>query len=99
VGGNTSKYRQTWTKSYGETSCDEWLTHMTDKQQWAAAADMLTGARNKGDGGTSVPGDDLVTEFQGGVTNVCEEPVAAAESVAEVGAGLYSTERDTFAPQ
>lgn len=98
-GGSSNKYTQTWTKSYTDTSCDDWISQMTDKQQWAAAADMLAGARDKGDGGTGVPDDDLVTDFRDGVTNVCGAPADVSESIAEVAAGLYLTERDRFAPQ
>ena len=90
-----SKYVQTWPEDYSSTTCSEWNTEMTDQQQFAAAADMLSGARDKGDGGTGVAPDALIENFQGGVTRSCVMPTA---SLAEVGAGLYLTERDTFRP-
>lgn len=43
----TSKFRQTWAKSYSSTTCREWSSSMTNAQQWAAS-DMLAGARNQG---------------------------------------------------
>lgn len=92
---STDKYEQTWTKSYSSTTCAEWNEELTDRQQWAASADMLTGARNRGDGGTGLPSDALVDEFQGGVTTACAVP---SMSLAEVGAGLYLTERERFRP-
>lgn len=92
---DTSKYTQTWPKSYSATTCREWNNDMTDAQQWAAAADMLTGARNKGDGGQGVPPDSLVNEFQDGITTACAVP---SLSLAETGASLYLTERARFQP-
>ena len=68
---------------------------MSDAQQFAASADMLTGARNKGDGGTGLPPDALIEQFQDGVTTACVVPTA---TVAEIGAGVYLTERETFRP-
>jgi hypothetical protein len=93
--GALDKYTQTWGKAYSDTTCSEWHSQMSDAQQWAAAADMLTGARNKGDGGDGLPPDDLVDEFQDGVTNAC---VIDSHNVAEIGAALYLTERARFRP-
>lgn len=84
-----SKYTQTWPKAYDRTTCDEWSGEMSGRQKWAAAADMLTAARNKGDGGTGLPGDSLITEFQGAVTTACVVPTM---SITEVGVGIYLTE-------
>lgn len=95
VDDGTAKYTQTWPDSYSSTTCDDWNTRMTDAQQFAAAADMLAGARNKGDGGTGLPEDSLITEFQAGITNVCVEPTM---TLTDAGAGLYLTERDRFKP-
>lgn len=89
------KYEQTWPRSYSETTCQEWSGAMSAEQRLAAAADMLTGARNKGDGGTGLPPDSLIRTFELGVTTACVIPSA---SVAEVGAGLYLTERARFRP-
>jgi hypothetical protein len=92
---DNDKYEQTWPESYSSTTCREWHREMTREQQWSAAADMLTGARNKGDGGEGLPPDLLVDEFMGGITTACVVPDM---SLAEVGAGLYLTERARFRP-
>jgi hypothetical protein len=89
------KYEQTWSKSYSSTTCSEWNGEMTRRQQWVAAADMLTSARNKGDGGQGLPHDYLVDAFVAGIDTVCVVPEM---SLAEAGAGLYLTERDRFRP-
>lgn len=90
-----NKYEQTWSKSYSATTCTEWLQDMTPEQQFAAAADMLTGARNKGDGGSGLPPDSLIDEFEQGVGTACVIPT---EDIASIAAVLYLTERDTFQP-
>ena len=89
------KYDQTWSGSYSSTTCAEWNAEMTGDQQWAAAADMLTSARNKRDGGQGLPPDYLVDRFVGGIDAVC---VVRDMSLAEAGASLYLTERDRFRP-
>lgn len=93
---DSGKYTQTWPTAYADTTCGDWNTQMTDRQQWVAAADMLTGARNKGDGGEGVPTDELVGQFQGGITNACS--VDDSEPITEIAAGVYLTDRDQFAP-
>lgn len=89
------KYTQTWGKQYSATSCDEWLNQMSPGQRFAASADMLTGARNKGDGGTGVPEDDLIDEFAAGVDSTCD---AGASSLAEAGALTYLADRSHYRP-
>ena len=84
-----SKYTQTWSKQYSDTSCAEWNTDLTGQQQFAAAADMLTSARNKIDDGTGLPADSLIQEFERGITNVCVEPTM---TLADAAVGLYATE-------
>lgn len=89
------KYTQTWATSYASTTCTDWTTRMTAPQRWAAAADMLTGARNKGDGGTGLPSDALVTTFMGGIGTAC---VVETMTITDVAVGLYMTERARFQP-
>jgi hypothetical protein len=97
TGSNDSdKYTQTWPAAYSATTCAEWHDEMTAAQQWAAAADMLTAARNKGDGGTGLPPDTLVDEFRSGIGLACEAEATA--TLADIATGLYLTERATFQP-
>lgn len=67
----TDKYTQTWSTSYGETDCSAFLGEMTSKQRWAAAADMLTSARNKMHGGTGLPADSDITRFESDMSTAC----------------------------
>jgi hypothetical protein len=89
-------YNQTWTKSYGLTTCGDWNDEMTDAQQWVAAADMLTSARKKWDGGEGLPSDSLVTRFQGGITDACS--VDDNHQLPEIAVGTYLTYRDRYSP-
>ncbi len=89
------KYTQTWTKDYAATTCREWNVEVTEDQQWVAAADMLTGARNKGDGGEGLPPESLVNEFKSGITTTCVVPTM---SLSETAAGPYLTGRARFQP-
>lgn len=84
-----NKYTQTWAKSYSETTCEDWNDSMSNAQQFAAAADILTSARDKIDGATGLPPDSLITEFQDGVTNVCVIP---SMTLTDATYGLYTTE-------
>jgi hypothetical protein len=85
----TSKYTQTWPQIYSETTCADWLNELTAGQQFAASADMLAGARNKGDGGTGLPPDSMIDEFSSGISNVCVESTMA---ITDAAVGLYLTE-------
>ena len=89
-------YNQTWTKSYGLTTCGDWNDQMTDSQQWAAAADLLTSARKKWDGGEGLLSDSLVTRFQGGITEACS--VDDNHQLPEIAVGTYLIDRDRYSP-
>jgi hypothetical protein len=71
------------------------MTSIAPQQRSAAAADMLTGARNKGDGGKGLPPDRLIDQFETGLETVCTAD--ATMSLADVGAGLYLTDRHASA--
>lgn len=98
-GGAASKYTQTWAKNYSDTTCSEWNADMSGDQRFAAAADMLAAARNKGDGGTGLPPDSLITSFELDVTEGCSVPATAdTQSVAETGASIYLIGREQYRP-
>jgi hypothetical protein len=92
----STRYNQTWTKSYGLTTCGDWNDEMTDSQQWVAAADILTGARKKWDGGEDPPTDPLVTRFQRDITDACS--VDDAHQLPEIAVGTYLIGRDRYSP-
>jgi hypothetical protein len=92
----STRYNQTWTKSYGLTTCGDWNDEMTDSQQWVAAADMLTGTRKKWDGGEGLPPDSLITRFQGDITEACS--VDDNHQLPEIAVGIYLIGRDRYSP-
>jgi hypothetical protein len=94
-----SKYTQTWSKPYASTTCDEWNSAMTAHQQFAAAADMLTGARNNGDGGSGLPPDLLVIGFELDISKACSLPATSAtQLLAETAATVYLVGRAQYRP-
>ncbi|MGZ4532973.1 MAG: hypothetical protein ACXVXP_11555 [Mycobacteriaceae bacterium] len=95
TGASDDKYEQTWSKSYGETTCSEWISDMSQHEMWVAAADMVTHARDTDDENAAMPEDSMVDDFRDGITNACVEPTM---TIAEVGALLYLTEQVRFKP-
>jgi hypothetical protein len=95
-GSESNRYNQTWTKSYGLTTCGDWNDVMTDAQQWRAAVDMLTSARKKWDDDEGLPSDSLVTRFQGDITDACA--VDNNHQLPEIAVGVYLTDRDRYSP-
>jgi hypothetical protein len=92
------KYQQTWAKSYSSTTCTDWNSAMTTQQQFVAAADMLTGARNK-DHSTGVPPNLLVRNFQADITQACSvQGTADSLKLTEVGVSIYLLGDDTYKP-
>jgi hypothetical protein len=92
----STRYNQTWTKSYGLTTCGDWNDVMTPSQQWGAAGDMLTSARKKWDGGESPPSDSVVARFQGDITDACS--VDDNHQLPEIAVGIYLIDRDRYSP-
>jgi hypothetical protein len=92
----STSYNQTWTKSYGLTTCGDWNDEMTDSQQWVAAADLLTGARKKWDGDEDLPADSLITRFQRTITEACS--VDDDHQLPEIAVGAYLIDRDRYSP-
>jgi hypothetical protein len=91
----SSKYEQTWTRPYGQTTCRQWLNRMSPGQRFAGAADMLTGARNKGDGGSGLPPDSLINQFKRDMDDACVNP---SQKLTEIGAAVYLTGRSKYRP-
>lgn len=89
------KYTQTWTKEYKVTSCSEWLGEMTDDQRRVAAADILTAARNKISGGSGLPSDGLIADFQRNINIACEG--SDEVTILEAAYFVYNYD-DTFTP-
>lgn len=90
------KAKQTWTKAYDETTCADWANTMTQEQRMIAASDLLTGERSA-DGANSLPPEDMINEFAGGISKACEN--LGTQVVSKVSDDVYSTGRDKFVPR
>ena len=92
--GDDTKYAQTWPLDYGATRCGQWLSRMTEKQRWVAAADMLVSARKVDHDSTDMPADGLVTKFKNEVTQGCRG--STSPKITEVASMAYIIDRATF---
>jgi hypothetical protein len=63
-------YEQSWPKPYGETTCAEWATQMSDDQQFAAAADLAWDYLQE-QGATERPKTRWVIDYQDSMTQGC----------------------------
>lgn len=86
----SDKYKQTWAKSYGSTSCEEWSDSMSSQQRFAAAADMLVALRSD----SGMPSDDMVHDFESGMDRACG--AARHSDIGTVGGLLFSTNEGEF---
>ncbi|MET9479865.1 hypothetical protein [Streptomyces sp. NPDC006638] len=68
---------------------------MTQRQRWAAAADMLASARNKMDGGTGMPADIAITRFETDISTACT--AEAQLDIATAAVTIYRLD-PTYAP-
>ena len=88
-GSTSSRFEQTWTKSYANTTCADWNDDMTSDQQRVAAADMLTSARDVDGIEPALPDDVLIADFQQEVTTACSARAPSRLVITEVAAGVY----------
>lgn len=91
------QFEQTWAKPYGKTTCDEWATEMTKRENFIFAADVLVAQWKDARGGQSpqrVPEDALITDFVEDIGQLCSTPmfskaVEAATSVWQIDRQRY----------
>lgn len=83
--GGAATYEQTWPKSYATTSCAEWNSKMSDRQQFAAAGDLLW-KHLQGNGAKDRPDRASIEGFQTVLGQSCAERETAM--IAEVGEGI-----------
>lgn len=86
---DVSAYTQTWEEPYSSTTCSDWDLQMTDRQKFAASADILAAAWGKVEESDKFPQDSLISEFQRAVSTAC---VIDDMTITEVSFGVYATE-------
>jgi hypothetical protein len=81
----SATYEQTWSKSYSTTTCSDWNGKMSDKQQLAAAGDLLW-SHVKRNGAKDRPGGSSVEDFRAVLGEECAEH--KARTIAEASEGI-----------
>lgn len=96
-GPASTKFTQTWTKPYGQTTCGDWRDTMTEHQKFVMAADILLTSQRKLKANAPIPNDGLIGQFQGQVQGLCL--THATDDVTTVAFLVWSTGQDVFAPK
>ena len=97
-GGGTpasTRYTQTWTKAYDQTTCADWGSAMDEHQRFVMAADMLLAAQRGEQADAPIPPDSQIQTLQTAIGGACAG--AGAElgvKVGEVAASLYLMSND-----
>lgn len=100
-GGDTSRYEQTWEKPYEETTCVDWMTEMTEEQQFAMSADLLTALRLDEDPDAEFASDELFAEMLGGIQGLCDADLGYPDGekrIAAMALLVYSDNRARLGP-
>ena len=95
--GEPDKYKQTWTKAYGDTTCADWRDVMNDHQRFVMAADILYTQQKKIKPDVGLPSDALVNQFAGQVQGLCL--THEGDDVTTVSFIVWTTGGDAFAPK
>lgn len=99
-GGSTQasskKFEQTWSTSYGQTTCKQWFNDMTANERFVAAADMLVGAQKTERPDVDLPDDKLITRFEGDISEGCE-PIATMK-ITDEATFIYLSAPDQYGP-
>jgi len=96
-GPTSTKYVQTWTKPYGDTTCADWRDAMDNHQRYVAAADMLLTLRKK-DGAGEIPTDEMIGAFALDLSDICSAPAGEVATIAEIAPLVYIAFPDEFKP-
>jgi hypothetical protein len=95
---DSTKFKQTWSKSYDETTCTDWLDLMDNHQRFVAAGDQLIVLRKR-DGNGELPPDDMIGAFALSMSDICRAPAGdLARSILEIGPLVYIAFPEQFKP-
>ncbi len=88
----STKYLQTWTTAYSETTCADWHQSMTERERFVMASDVLFTLHKRTKPTASRPADLVAGRFETGINETC--PRAGEElkrKVVEVATPLYES--------
>lgn len=93
VGPLPGQLPQTWSKPYGDTTCDEWINEMTDLQRVLAGAEMLVASR-QGRGVEALPAPPQMSRFTGAIDQRCKSSGAGSMTIARTAAAVFADDAD-----
>jgi hypothetical protein len=85
---STYEYTQTWTVSYADTTCDQWLNQMTDNQRFVAGHDFIVALK------AVDQSDSFAHTFADDISKDCQP--APQLKVSQVGAGIATLDTTDF---
>jgi hypothetical protein len=96
----STKYTQTWTKSYSMTNCTDWNHVMDDHQQFVMAADFLLTLQRKDKADATIPADGVINNFAADIGTVCTGNTGFSPDQEMVGdvASLVYLQGNTYKP-
>ncbi len=95
---DSTKFTQTWAKSYDVTTCTDWKNTMDNHQRFVAAGDMLLTIQNKRGGDGALPADDKISSFALDISDMCNAKVGEVATIIEIAPLVYVAFESEFKP-
>ena len=96
-GPESTKFKQTWTKSYDATTCADWRDVMDNHQRFVAAGDFLITLRKK-DGNGDLPPDEMIGAFALDMSDMCAAPAGQIATILQLAPLVYLAFPEEFKP-
>lgn len=101
AGPASTKFKQTWTKSYSQTTCGDWDDLMEPHQRFVMAGDFLLNIHQGEKGSTDpavvpIPPDNIINAFVAAMSNECSDHHSVSVTLAS--AAAYKDNLDLFKP-
>ncbi|MCU1668057.1 MAG: hypothetical protein JWP40_984 [Blastococcus sp.] len=90
----SAKYDQTWTKSYGSTTCGEFKSRMSEHERFVMAADMIGSTAADRTGNKDLPPDSLVDNVVSQMSTACEADSSVA--MTDIAVGLFMIDSSLY---
>lgn len=86
----STKYTQTWPKSYATTTCADWNGVMDQHQKFVMAGDMLLSEQKTVKPAAGIPSDALIDTFEAAIASSCNGSDQLL--VSNLAVGIYVTD-------
>jgi hypothetical protein len=94
----STKYKQSWTKPYPQTTCTDFYGRMDAHQQFVMTADYLLTWQRKTKPDAPIPSDDAVNAFMLAFKPICQAGVANSVDQLMDGVAQEAYARGNFGP-